>query len=38
MHLPADHTAVGVRDALTLAAQSLPPHLKRFLTGARAPK
>ncbi|MEV8072913.1 IS30 family transposase [Streptomyces pseudogriseolus] len=32
LHLPADHTAASVRDALTEAAHRLPRHLKRSLT------
>ncbi|MGW0615880.1 IS30 family transposase [Streptomyces sp. NPDC002788] len=32
LHLPTDHTAASVRDALTDAAHRLPPHLKRSLT------
>jgi transposase, IS30 family len=32
LHLPTDHTAASVRDALTEAAHRLPPHLKRSLT------
>ncbi|WP_455431780.1 IS30 family transposase, partial [Streptomyces hawaiiensis] len=32
LHLPTDHTAASVRDALTETAQRLPPHLKRSLT------
>lgn len=32
LHLPADHTAASVRDALTEAAHRLPAHLKRSLT------
>lgn len=32
IHLPADHTAVSVRDALQATVQALPPHLKRPLT------
>ncbi|MBR7673541.1 IS30 family transposase, partial [Streptomyces daliensis] len=32
LHLPTDHTAASVRDALTQTAQKLPQHLKRSLT------
>ncbi|MGW0500501.1 IS30 family transposase [Streptomyces sp. NPDC003007] len=32
LHLPTDHTAASVRDALTDAAHRLPPHLKQSLT------
>lgn len=32
MHLPRDHGAAAVRNALTATAQTLPPHLKRTLT------
>ncbi|GGX63325.1 hypothetical protein GCM10010358_17140 [Streptomyces minutiscleroticus] len=32
LHLPADHTAASVRDALTEAAHRLPAHLKQSLT------
>ena len=32
LHLPVDHTAASVRDALTETAQRLPQHLKRSLT------
>jgi IS30 family transposase len=32
LHLPADHTAASVRDALTETAHRLPQHLKRSLT------
>lgn len=30
-HLPTDHTAASVRDAVTEAAHRLPPHFKRWL-------
>ncbi|ANW19384.1 IS30 family transposase [Streptomyces clavuligerus] len=32
LHLPADHTAASVRDALAETVRTLPPHLKRSLT------
>ncbi|MGW0846786.1 IS30 family transposase [Streptomyces sp. NPDC002787] len=32
LHLPTDHTAASVRDALMEAAHRLPAHLKRSLT------
>jgi transposase, IS30 family len=33
LHLPGDHGAESVRDALVTTAQTLPAHLKRSLTG-----
>jgi IS30 family transposase len=32
VHLPTDHSAAAVRQALADAVQTLPPHLKRSLT------
>ncbi|MFI8503483.1 IS30 family transposase [Streptomyces sp. NPDC085524] len=32
VHLPDDHSAPAVRDALTETVKTLPPHLKRSLT------
>jgi IS30 family transposase len=32
VHLPTDHSAAAVRNALTDTVRTLPPHLKRSLT------
>ena len=32
LHLPTDHTAEAVRDALTKTVLTLPAHLRRSLT------
>jgi IS30 family transposase len=32
LHLPAEHTAEAVRDALTSTVMTLPAHLRRSLT------
>ena len=32
LHLPAEHTAEAVRDALTTTVMTLPAHLRRSLT------
>ncbi|GAA3991878.1 hypothetical protein GCM10022232_28300 [Streptomyces plumbiresistens] len=38
IHLPADHTAVSVRDALQTTVQALPPRQKRSVTWDQCSK
>jgi len=38
LHLPIDHTAAAVRDALTKTVSTLPAHLRRSLTWDQGKK